>query len=59
MRCELFQFSVYSSTDLKTCRKLVSGNMLPVRPRGGANFRPKILQNKAGTYVIWFNHIQP
>ena len=31
----------------------------PTRPRGGANFRPKILRNKDGVYVMWFNFQPP
>jgi hypothetical protein len=54
----LFSRSAYSSTDLQTW-KLESSNLLPTRPRGGANFRPKILKNKAGTYVMWFNFQPP
>ena len=51
-------FSAYSSSDLQTW-KLESSNMVPDRPRGGANFRPKILRNKAGTYVMWYNFQPP
>ena len=51
-------FSAYSSPDLRTWT-LLSSNMLPLRPKGGANFRPKVLRNAAGEYVMWFNYQPP
>jgi hypothetical protein len=51
-------FSAYSSSDLQTWH-LESSDMVPARPRGGANFRPKIVQNNAGTYVMWYNFQPP
>ena len=51
-------FSAYSSPDLRTWT-LLSDNMLPHRPKGGANFRPKVLRNSAGEYVMWFNYQPP
>eukprot|EP00040_Diaphanoeca_grandis_P012692 m.64310 g.64310 ORF g.64310 m.64310 type:complete len:374 (+) comp23412_c0_seq1:69-1190(+) len=52
-------FSLYSSTDLQSWH-LESDNLLPVRPHNGANFRPKLLYNKANAeWVMWFNFQTP
>ena len=51
-------FAAYTSTNLMDWT-LASPNLIPDRSpdlRQGANFRPKVLKNKDGEYVMWFNH---
>lgn len=52
-------FSLYSSADLQSWR-LESANLLPNRPAGGANFRPKLLHHKQNDeWLMWFNYQPP
>lgn len=51
-------FAAYISTDLMNWT-LASSDLIPDRTpelRQGANFRPKVVKNKDGEYVMWFNH---
>jgi hypothetical protein len=54
-------FSLYSSPDLsQRSWRLESDNLLPHRPHGGANFRPKLLHSKLNQeWVMWFNYQTP
>jgi hypothetical protein len=53
-------FSAYTGPTFGGPWTLASSNLIPQRPRGGANFRPKILFNKrTETYVMWFNFQPP
>ena len=53
-------FAAYTADTPAGPWTLASANMLPERPHAGANFRPKLLFNKANRqYVMWFNFQTP
>ena len=55
-------FSAYTAPSPQGPWTLASNNLIPNRPAGGANFRPKLLASSSGgntTYVMWFNYQPP